>query len=49
LNDVFVKLLRIDLEKAVEYAVSKAQKAVSTKDADKVIESCVAAIQAFYR
>lgn len=36
--------MKIDLGKAVDYAVSRATKAVSTKEADKIIESFVLAI-----
>jgi hypothetical protein len=37
--------MRIDMKKTVEYAISKASKMIQPKDADKVIESFVIAIQ----
>jgi hypothetical protein len=48
-NEYYVKLMRIDMKKTVEYAVSKASKMIQQKDADKVIESFVMAIQHTFR
>ena len=48
-NEYYVKLMRIDMKKTVEYAVSKASKMIQQKDADKVIESFVMAIQYTFR
>lgn len=48
-NEYYVKLMRIDMKKTVEYAVSKASKMIQPKDADKVIESFVIAIQDTFR
>ena len=48
-NEYYVKLMRIDMKKTVEYAASKASKMIQPKDADKVIESFVMAIQHTFR
>ena len=43
-SEYYVKLMKIDMAKTVDYAVSKASKTLQGKDADKVIESFVASI-----